>query len=326
MESLIKKWGSCLFRYLSMILIIWFTNSCGKDYPPILKTNDISELSATSVVCGGNITSDEGARIKSRGVCWSTEKLPTLENNITIDGKGTGSFNSSITGLTPNTKYYLRAYATNRKGTSYGNQIEFATYDGSMSDQDNNVYPYVKIGTQVWLATNLKVTHFNNGDPIPLCTGDDIEWQNLTTAAYCGPIIATYGALYNWYAVNDSRGIAPAGWHVASDNEWMTLINYCGGQTIAALKLKEAGVAHWGLETNGQYDPRENETRFTALPGGYRFNIGGSYMISEVGYWWTSSEYDQSHAHYYLMYNASSFVDRDYTCKFAGMSVRCVKD
>ena len=125
------------------------------------------------------------------------------------------------------------AYATNKAGTGYGDVVSFTTNRGSgtVIDVDGNVYDTVVIGTQVWLAQNLKVTHYRNGDPID-SLDDNTEWCNTTSGAYCNynndPNNApAYGRLYNWYATSDSREIAPEGWHVATDAEWAALNQGC---------------------------------------------------------------------------------------------------
>ena len=127
----------------------------------------------------------------------------------------TGAFNADITGLSKNSVYYTRTFATNKYGVSYGAIVKIWTYD--VADYDGNLYHTVKIDTQTWMVENLKVTHYRNGDPIANPTADS-RWANLTTGAYCNynnsdSIAQKFGRLYNWYAATDSRNIAPAGWH-----------------------------------------------------------------------------------------------------------------
>jgi len=195
----------------------------------------------------------------------------------------------------------------------------------TVKDIDGNVYHTVTIGTQVWMVENLKVTHFRNGDAIPEVT--DNSWNNLGTIAYCNyentrnkDTIATYGRLYNWYAVHDSRNIAPSGWHVPADDEWTKLTEYLGGESIACAKLQETGTLHW---LNNNNEGATNETGFTALPGGRRHHTDEFGFMREYGYWWSTTEHLTSFAWYRFMdWN----FDRKYDYKGNGFSVRCVKD
>jgi uncharacterized protein (TIGR02145 family) len=207
----------------------------------------------------------------------------------------------------------------------------------TLVDIDGNVYKTVTIGTQVWMAENLKVTKYRNGDPIPNVT-DDIEWRTLKTGAYCNynndtNIGNKYGKLYNWHAVNDSRRIAPIGWHVPSDKEWTTLSDYLGGENIAGGKLKEKGTKNWNTPNTGA----SNEVGFNALPGGMRTGGqgvignptgGGNFIwINDYGLWYTSTEYNDWQAiKRILQYDQSYISEEDAFIKESGYSVRCIKD
>ena len=269
----------CTTYYISA----YATNSIGTAYgtqvtitttalAPTLTTTAISAVTTTTATSGGNISSDGGSAVTARGICWATTQNPTVANSITTDGSASGTFTSNLTGLTPGTAYYIRAYATNSIGTVYGTQVIFSTATlsgGTVVDIDGNVYNTVTIGTQVWMVENLKTTKYRNGDAIPNVTGN-ASWVALSTGAYCwynndaATYKATYGALYNWYAVGDSRNIAPSGWHVATDSEWTTLSTFLGGESIAGDKLKEIGTSHWLSPNTGA----TNSNGFTAFPGG----------------------------------------------------------
>jgi len=210
-----------------------------------------------------------------------------------------------------------------------GSQILFnpsITY-GSMMDQDGNTYKTVTIGTQVWMAGNLKVTHYRNGNPIPNVT-PGTQWSNLETDAYCNydndaNNATTYGRLYNWYAVNDPSGLVPEGWHVPTGADWQTLVDYLGGSSVAGGKLKETGTTHWRSPNTGA----TNESGFSALPGGYRNDNGSFYDIGARAGFWSSSESGPIYAKsLYLFYYDSEVYSFWGRTKRSGFSVRCVRD
>jgi len=195
----------------------------------------------------------------------------------------------------------------------------------TVTDVDGNVYHTVKIGTQVWLVENLKTTKYRNGESIPNIT-NGTTWIELTAGAYCdynneANNSTDYGRLYNWYAVNDSRNIAPTGCHIATDAEWTTLVNYLGGESVAGLKLKEAGTTHWQGASGAT-----NETGFTALPGGNRNDYGTFGYIGSNGVWWSSTSNNTSYAWGRNIYYDDSNVGIANRYKHNGLSVRCLKD
>ena len=195
-----------------------------------------------------------------------------------------------------------------------------------VTDVDGNIYQTVTIGNQVWMAENLKVTHYRNGDPIPHVT-DFSTWASLSTGAHCAynndsALVADYSRLYNWYAVNDSRNIAPEGWHVATDAEWQALIDYLGGLVVAGGKMKETGLAHWSSPNAGA----TNSSGFTALPGGYRRNDGNFVSKGDYAYFWSSTEYNSGYALFRALYYLDSQIHRYYFPNLDGFSVRCVRD
>ncbi len=305
---------------------------------PSLTTAIVSAITQTTAECGGTITSDGGTTVTARGVCWSTNPSPTVADNKTTDGAGVGSFASSIMGLTVGTLFYVRAYATNSAGTGYGNTQSFTTVAGTVTDFDGNVYQTVTIGNQVWMAENLKVTHYRNGDAIPFVTFAP-TWAALTTGAYCDYYndannAITYGKLYNWFAVNDSRSIAPTGWHVPSDAEWMELEMSLGLSLAEAVatgtrgtdeggKMKETGTTHWTSPNTGA----TNGSGFSALPGGYRYYDGYYSDKNLRGFFWSITEFAYDRAWYrYLGYDQSGVSRASSGLKVYGFSVRCVKD
>ena len=206
-----------------------------------------------------------------------------------------------------------------------------------VTDIEGNVYNTVTIGTQVWMAENLKTTKFNDGTEIPNIT-DNNAWAILTTGAYCDhsniPANSTiYGRLYNWYVVdnnaatkmtsNGGRNVCPTSWHVPTETERSTLTTYLGGVSVAGGKLKETGTTHWLSPNTGA----TNETSFTALPGAGRNYQGAYSKLGNSGYWWNSTEYDSdSNAYSWAMDYSGANVRNSYSYKQTGLSVRCVRD
>lgn len=194
----------------------------------------------------------------------------------------------------------------------------------TVTDHDGNVYNTVKIGTQVWMAENLKTTKYNDNTAIPLVT-DNSEWRSLTTPAYCWydndiSNKTTYGALYNWYTVNTGK-LCPTGWHVPSDEEWTILTNYLG--SMAGGRMKETGTTHWRSPNSDA----PNDSKFTALPAGWRL-LGGTFLsIGDFGYWWSATESANDNAYIRSMYSSDGGVKNSSTSsKMNGLSVRCLRD
>jgi uncharacterized protein (TIGR02145 family) len=332
------------------------TNSIGTSYGtqqtfttaalslPTVTTNAITNLTNIAVTSGGNVTADGGATVFFRGVCWGLSPNPTVDlPTKTVDGSGSGSFTSNITGLTRNTTYYVRAYAVNGIGVSYGNEIIFTTaqYE-SVTDISGNSYPIVEICSQSWMGKNLNVSKYRNGDIIPQVS-DSAEWSNLTTGAWCwykndsATYASTYGKLYNWYAVNDIRGLAPNGWHIPSGPEWANLSKCIDSNTDttfsqnAPLSLK-SGVALKEADTLNWKSPNfaTNSSRFTALPGGGRNWIGRWIANKIFGIFWSTTSLtdptlpNPESSIIYLLNNDSTMYQVRYGQK-AGLSVRCIK-
>jgi uncharacterized protein (TIGR02145 family) len=344
-----KKQNSLIMipQLLILVVLFVFANSCNEDDDnntgiPVLSTTAVTDITQATATCGGNITSDGGATVIARGVCWSTNQTPTISDNKTTDGTGVGNFVSSISGLTANTTYYVRAYATNSNGTAYGSAMSFTTQEGSSGStftdpRDGKVYQTVVIGNQEWMAENLAYLPSVVGPGTGSNTTSyyyvyGYDGTNVTDAKATSNY-TTYGVLYNWPAAmagsassnaNPSgvQGVCPAGWHLPSGAEWKELTDYLGGKSVAGGKLKETGTTHWQSPNRGA----TNETGFTALPGGSRNNNGTFDYIGYNGIWWSATEYDTDYAWYRYMYYNYSDVDRDYNNKEVGFSVRCVRD
>jgi uncharacterized protein (TIGR02145 family) len=332
------------------------TNSQGTSYgppvsfttlaPPTVTTASITGLTQTFATSGGNVTASGGVNVTARGVCWSTSSNPTIDlSTKTTDAAGTGVFTSSITGLTLNTTYYVRAYATNSVGTDYGNQVSFLTLDNNqIADIEGNVYNTINIGTQVWIKENLKTTKYANGDQIPNVSNSG-QWQTLTSGAWRyynddSQYNIPYGKFYNWQAVADTRKICPAGWHVPSDDEWKTMELYLGmhpfelnvtdfrgSSANVGGKLKKVGSELWSAPNTGATD----ESGFSAIPGG-RYNQDGTFVFLTLeGTWWSSTlAIPNTNLAWLriLSYNNSGFsrtMPKEQMIG-GGFSVRCLKD
>lgn len=198
---------------------------------------------------------------------------------------------------------------------------------GTMSDIDGNIYKTIVIGDQTWMAENLRVTHYRNGIKIPNIT-DNEEWAALTIGAFCNynntkdlDTIATYGRLYNWYAVADAQQLAPKGWRVPNIADWLELIEYLGGDTIASKHLKEVGTYHW----EDAYES-DNSSGFTAVPSGSRYLSEDYSYIGTYNLLWTSSEYNESSAGFLYLYRNNSIVYKGVNYKKNGYSIRLIKE
>jgi uncharacterized protein (TIGR02145 family) len=297
-----------------------------------LSTTTVSSITETTSVSGGNITNDGGDTVTSRGVCWSTSSNPTPADNSSVNGSGTGSFTSNLSGLTGGTTYYVRGYAINSLGTAYGNEVSFTTrsssgvmYGDGVTDANGNTYQSVIIGTQEWMTENLRTTKYSDGTAIPNVTSAS-QWVNLSTGAWCNynnssSKDATYGKLYNWYAVNTSK-LCPTGWHLPTDAEWTVLTDYLAadghnGTQGTALKATSGWYSDNGTDDYG----------FLGLPGGLRnSNNGNFYNIGNDGYWWSSS---QIYTYYAWSRNLDASNDNVYRSSYTkdyGFSVRCLRD
>jgi len=317
-------------RILLMIIsgIFFFALSCKERSPRvILTTTDVTAITQTSAVSGGYISPGIRATITAKGVCWAQAADPTPADNFTSDGAGDGSYISNLKGLQPGTEYYFRAYAIAGKDTIYGRNIAFTTMDyETITDIDGNVYRNILIGRQTWMAENLRTVHFNDGTSIPLVR-NDVSWAGLTTPGFCyykndeEAFKPTYGALYNWYAVNTGK-LCPAGWHVPDDKEWSQLTDFLGGESIAGGKLKEAGSTYWVEPNSGA----NNESGFSSYPGGFRFSDGKFFDFGFSSYFWVSGEYSETRAFFRFLYYDDTNVYRFDNEKKNGFSVRCIKD
>ena len=305
---------------------------------PTVVTSSVAEYSQTTATVGGNVTNDGNGTVTERGVYWGTTQNPETSGTKLQIGSGIGIFSTTLPGLIPDTRYYIKAYAINSNGTAYGSQVNFSTPSasgilfnpnltyGSVTDIDGNSYKTIEIGTQTWMAENLRTTKFNDGNSIQLVTSNS-TWASLNTPAFCwynnaeSENKSTYGGLYNWYATSNGR-LCPNGWHVPSHTEFITLREYLGGQSTAGGRMKESNLTHWNSPNTGA----TNESGFTAVPSGTRTGFDGPFFyLGEDGHYWSSTSYDNGSAyHWYTYYNTASFQTGN-TLKNTGYAIRCIK-
>ena len=336
--------------YLAILIIIIGTilTECKKEKAtlPILITAAVSNITWSTATSGGNVTDIGGATISASGVCWSTLINSTITNSKTTDGTGIGAYMSSITGLTPVTTFYLRAYATKSVGTAYGSEISFATSSTSTSvtDINGNVYNTIIIGNQVWMQQNLKTTKYSNGDLIgtTVYASFDLDKSNEIKPKYqwvyngMESNVALYGRLYTWYTIIDSRNVCPIDWHVPTDVEWTTLTDYLtnngysyngSGDKIAKSLAATFGWSKAGTAGNIGYDQTSNNSSgFAALPSGARYPYGSFGGIVSEGIWWSATKNDTTDAWNRSLYNSQSIIERGAWNKRIGYSVRCLRD
>ena len=291
-----------------------------------------------SVYPGGNVPvtvtytpTEEGAFTDTLTIFSTDPGDPDFELSVTATAIAEPIINISTDSLQFDVVVFEDTLATQTltiENTGYDTLfVEINQLNQSAVDYDGNSYETVQIGDQLWMAENLKTTHYNNGDEIPNITNNG-DWVSLSTGAYCdydnNPTNSdTYGRLYNWYAVDDARGICPEGWHVPTDEEFTVLTDYLDGTSVAGGKMKEAGTEHWNSPNTGA----TNESGFTGLPAGYRHvNSGYYYSMGYLGYFWSSSESSSSNAWYRKLHYNSSNVYRNSDYERHGISVRCAGD
>jgi uncharacterized protein (TIGR02145 family) len=305
---------------------------------PTLTTTAVTGVTLTTAVSGGTISADGGGAITVSGICWAETQNPLATDSHTTDGTTTiGSFTSNLTLLSTGKTYYVRAYATNSAGTAYGNQQSFTTFHetSTVTDADGNIYNTILIGTQWWMAENLKTTRYNNNTRIPKVELS-AAWIALTTPGRCyynndsvtyKPI---YGAMYNWFTVNTGN-LCPTGWHVPTDLEYNTLELFLG--------IPSANINDWGwrgtdqgaqLKNTTGWAAGENGTNtsgFSALPGGYRYAVTGTFNdLGNLTYWWTATNDGTGGAWYRRLDGNNNGIYKASTEQTAGKYVRCVKD
>jgi uncharacterized protein (TIGR02145 family) len=287
---------------------------------PVLSTTAATSVTHNSASTGGTVTNDGGAPVTAKGVCWNITGNPTVADNKTSDGTGSGVFTSLITSLNAFTTYYVRAYAQNKAGTGYGNEISFKTLhetDSLTDTRDNQKYLIVKTGTDWWMAENL-----NYRD-----TGS--VYYNNDSATHA----AVYGRLYTWTSMmkgsassntvpSNVQGVCPSGWHIPSDAEWDNMVADWGGTSLAGSAMKETGNDNW----NTPNTDATNESGFTARPAGLVTSGLASGEKGSSAYFWTSTESGSLNAYTIKLIKDGGSVANTALPKANHYSVRCKKD
>lgn len=356
-----------ILKPLFVIILVALFSACNEEDDPVddapagsgvpqLVTFPADKINQGKAEGGGAVVSEGSSDITVRGLVWSDATGVSLDSAIasTSDGNQLGTFLTTMDRksetemfLDSNTTYYMRAYAVNEQGVGYGEELSFTTMENfyiegeSVTDINGSTYRTVlyEKGGKTWMAENLKATSFNNGDAIPFISETE-AWNNDSLGAYCywendPSFIQDYGMLYNYYAVDDPRGVCPTGYHVPDNIEWATLrehiAEYSSSTSNITSQFKEEGDDFWSSND----ESRNNFSGFSARGAGIRSaSIFGDYeRIREQTTFWSSFEYEDVLGETVL--SALTIGSGDFpvlfesssgNMKHAGHSVRCVKD
>ncbi len=320
----------------------WVPTWVGNSFA-LISTSDPVAVNAEGAMVGGSITSDGGAPVTERGICFGIEPAPDVTDSVIICGSGTGNFDYTLTGLTGGTTYYVRAYAKTSVGVAYGNEVSFTTLTPPPAcpgiptvNYGGKTYHTILIGAQCWLKENLNI-----GTKIANTVQ---QTNNGTLEKYCYDNLESncdvYGGLYQWAemvqylngATNISSwdpapsgpvtGICPPGWSIPANSDWIQLATYLEGEAVAGGKMKETGTTHWSIPNTGA----SNATGFTGLPGGWKHMDGYFSEIMLNGSFWTATEWSDRSAYVKYLRAASANLGSTDHYKTYGYSVRCFKD
>ncbi|HLN73732.1 MAG: fibrobacter succinogenes major paralogous domain-containing protein [Methylococcaceae bacterium] len=294
---------------------------------PVLSTDVVNIKTYNSVECFGTISSNGGDIIVATGFCWSEQPEPSIADNKNIMHQGGGQFSSIIPNLKSNTKYYIRAYATNNVGTTYGDIKDFTLWlnvqDDPIKDVDGNRYHTIKIGNQIWMQENLKVTKFQNGARLKQLNNLSSYNDMNSPGYYTNVDNSLFGFIYNGYSITDMNKISPEGWHVPTQSDWDILLNYLGGYSVAGGKMKETSDSYWITPNVGA----DNSSGFSALPNGYVGFDGSPHdKLEEACFMADTLDSKGNPAFVGIEYNHTSAFISGTSSKVTGASIRCVKN
>ena len=341
-----KKTNLKVKNLVILIMILLLILNCTKEVSELNLTNKFEfgdsspdSIEAFYVMVSTTITNIGDIEITRSGHCWSEDTNPDLKNRHSDLGviSSNSTFTTKIENLNPATKYYIRPYIGNSpinynpETVLYGTEFEVSTLlSGALCEgiptvvYEGKTYHTSQIGTQCWLKENLDVGTMIYGSNNQTNNGSIEKYCYNNNTANC----EIYGGLYQWdemmqyTTIQGTKGICPEGWHIPTDDEWTTLLDFLGGSTEAGGKLKEKGTTHW----NSPNANATNSSGFTALPGGLWYSNGDFDDLGYYGYFWSSTEYYTDDAlRQRLNYNYSNVYcnDRD---KDYGFSVRCLQD
>jgi uncharacterized protein (TIGR02145 family) len=302
--------------------------------PPAVYTLQPASITAQSALIGGRITSDGGAPILERGICWNNRPMPTRNHNQVSLGRDTGVFTHTLSALSFGT-YYVRAFAENAAGIAYGNRVQFTTLTpqggnacgvSSLTDVENNTYETVAVGSQCWMKSNLRTRRYTNNDTLA-----SLLWryqQNIpgigTTTLYNNDTanLSVYGRLYNYISTADARGLCPTGWHLPSRAEWNTLAQFTGDSLHGGLQLKAA--VNWSGSIGGV-----DALGMNILPGGVAYNDNVfSFLGTQANFWACDSQFTDAMGGNYLQIGFDRTPNQTTSTRLElhALSVRCIKD
>ena len=324
-----------------MTILLLSCNKKDKELATLINT-DVINISDTTATVHGVITDNGNSEIIERGVVWSVNQNPTIDGNLVKDNSTNDNISVQITSLNPASNYFVRSYAKNEAGVSYGNEAEFITTytivsnpGQAVTDIDGNTYETVKLGNgQIWMTENLRVSSCSDGTIIPNVENNN-DWSNLTTSAFSfydnnNNYDIPYGKLYNWQTVI-SCDVCPNGWRVPSLEDFNELVDYLdpnasNAQMVnnAGSKMKTVGTLYWPEDNPNA----TNESGFSAIPGGHRFLTGtfSLYFYDYARYWTTSEDGSGIGAFGAFISSGSSSVQSMGFHKTEGLSIRCIKE